>query len=56
MKKNDINNNITKCESCECFKCKLKQECFECYSCRNNANFTDEIKTKCQDRKIDKFI
>ena len=48
-------NNKDKCRDCECYKCILKRECFECYSCRNNANFTDEIKTKCCDRKIDKW-
>ena len=48
-------NNKEKCRDCECHKCILKQECFECYSCHNNANFTDETKTKCCDRKIDKW-
>ena len=48
-------NNKDKCGDCECYKCMLKRECFECYSCRNNANFTDETKTKCCDRKIDKW-
>ena len=48
-------NNKDKCIYCECYKCILKRECFECYSCRNNANFTDETKTKCCDRKIDKW-
>ena len=36
-------NNKDKCIYCEC------------YSCRNNANFTNETKTKCCDRKIDKW-
>ena len=48
------NNQIT-CRYCECFKCKRKDNCFECYSCQNNANFTDEMKTKCKDRKVDKW-
>ena len=48
-------NNKDKCIYCECYKCILKRECFECYSYRNNANFTDETKTKCCDRKIDKW-
>lgn len=51
MKKNDR----TICKCCECFKCKRNKECYECYSCRNNVNFTDEIKTKCEDRKTDKW-
>lgn len=47
-------NNKTTCRYCECFKCLHKDECFECYSCRNNTNFTDEVKTKCIDRKVEK--
>lgn len=43
-----------KCENCECYKCLNKNTCFECNSCSQNENFTDENKTKCMDRKIDK--
>ena len=45
----------SKCIYCECYKCENKNTCFECRSCIQNANFTDETKTKCEDRKIDKW-
>ena len=41
-----------KCKYCECYNCRKHNECFECYSCRNNANFTESNKTKCQDRQV----
>lgn len=45
---------MKECINCECYKCKNRNDCFECRSCRNHENFTDESKTKCMDRKIDK--
>ncbi len=48
-------NNKEKCIECECYKCMIKEEYFEHYSCRNNVNFTDKTKTKCCDRKINKW-
>ena len=40
------------CKNCECYKCIRYKECYECQSCRNKENYTDENKTKCVDRKI----
>ena len=45
-------NNKDKCIYCECYKCILKRECFECYSCRNSANFTDETKQNVVTEKL----
>lgn len=49
-----MGKNCTCCD-CECRNCKKKNMCFECLSCINNSNFTDETKTKCKDREIDKY-
>lgn len=40
------------CKDCECYKCKNKENCFECRSCVQKANYTSETKTKCMDRQV----
>ena len=51
-----MRNNIRKkCRNCECYKCQNNSTCFECFSCIEKSNFTHETKTKCRDRKIDKW-